>query len=121
MMERMLMELEERKGQTIIIKEYLTANRGNYDRHFTTFSSFRIQLERAGMRFSGARLWIEGVDERQETVFDEATGFKLTKPSAYYEISGYDLRDILLSRNAIVLIEDLSGKWVRKTEILFQV
>lgn len=117
--EQLINNLEQLKGQTITIKEYLTSDESTYDRHFTSFSYFNLSVEQIGMRFSGARVWIEGFDENQGVMSDKTTGIKIVKPSAYYEISGLNLREVLFSNHTIILIEVLSDKWVRKTEIDF--
>ena len=119
--ERLYNELEQLKGQNIIIKEYLTTNKQTYDRHVTSISHFSLQVENCGLRFSGARFWIEGFDENRGMVSDERTGIKIIKPSAYYEISSYNLVEVVFDRNKITLIENLSEKWTRKTEIIYTV
>ncbi len=117
-LENTVNKLEQLKGETITIKEYLTTDRSSYDRHFTSSCQFCLQVEHCGLRFSGARLMIEGFDENRGIVFDEDTGIKIVKPSAYYEVSIDNLNDIRFDNDKITLIERLSEKWTRKTEII---
>jgi len=119
-LERLRSTLEQLKGETIAIYEYLTSNEERaYDRHCTSTSHFMLQVESVGWRISGGRLWIEGVDSNEGKLVHPTMGLKIVNPSAYYEIDCGSLRDIFFGENEITTIEALSDRWIRKTEIRF--
>ena len=99
-LEKLQAIFENLKGEIISVKEYLTTNEATYDRHFTSFSHFEFKVENSCLRFSGARFRIDGGEK------------------AYYEIAADHLRDIFFDKNKVTLIENLSDKWIRKTEIV---
>ncbi len=58
------------KGKIIRISEYISTNKDNYNRHFTTFAEMTFELERFGVRFSGARALFHGQSQFYEISAD---------------------------------------------------
>ena len=90
------------KGQTIEIKETISLNKDNYDRHFSSFSEFSFVLTNVGIRFSGAKIFFMGDQFQYELHFDVLKEFCEISPTEYS------------------LLEVLSENVYRKTIITFK-
>lgn len=80
---------EKYVGRKIIINEMLCTNWGNTDRHFTSCSDFLTTIKSISVRFSGARLRIEGDKVNYEIGIDSIYKIIQSKQSVYiYEYVG---------------------------------
>lgn len=90
-------------GWNVEIKEYISTSQDNFDRHFTSFSSFSFELEDLRSRFSGNKMMISG------------------------KISHYEIHNDLLIKlenskeeNVYIFLEKLSEKIYRKSILKFK-
>ena len=90
-------------GKTITIKEYLSINKDNFDRHFTTVTHFGFLLEQIAARMSGNKIMIHG----------KATGYEI-HADAIIQFAD-------LAEDEYMILERLSDTVYRKTVLLFSV
>ncbi|UZR95251.1 hypothetical protein [Chondrinema litorale] len=67
---KFLQTCDNYRGRKIIIKEFITTNKDNYNRHFTTFSELEFTLQSCGARISGGRAMFLGDKLSYEIAID---------------------------------------------------
>ncbi len=101
-MEELITYYNNYKGENLRIKESISSNKRNFDRHFTTFNNFTLTLESVEWRFSGARIMFFGINNTQ------------------YEISMDTIEEIVKDDNKYIVYEKLSEQFTRKSELIIE-
>lgn len=87
-------------GKKLTLKEYISTNKDNFDRHFTTYSNFSFILINFGIRISGGKMMFGG------EFFN-------------YEISSYHLIEFEEKEETYIFMEKLSENIYRRSELKF--
>jgi hypothetical protein len=88
-------------GKRILIRESISINKDNFDRHFTSFSNFEFVIKNTGIRLSGAKIYFMGTDSNYEVHFDLISEF------------------LEIANNEYQLIEILSENVYRESNLKF--
>ncbi|MGL4597709.1 MAG: hypothetical protein ACRCYO_09280 [Bacteroidia bacterium] len=67
---RFLESFHTNTGKTLYFREAISTNEGNFDRHFTSFSSTAFKLVNVATRYSGARIMFDGEKLNYEISLD---------------------------------------------------
>jgi len=93
------------KGNQITIQEYISTNKNNFDRHFTTSSKLVFEMTNFGVRMSGARAMFMGEKQSYEIGVDRIIHFEQLKENEYELIEKYSET---AHRKSILLFEILN-------------
>ncbi len=77
------------KGKRIQVKEHISTNKDNYDRHFASFSKMEFQLIDFGIRISGARAMFIGETQSYEIGADMLIKFEQQENDMYELVEKY--------------------------------
>lgn len=77
------------KGNQITIREYISTNKDNFDRHFTTSSNLTFEMTNFGVRMSGARAMFMGEIQSYEIGADRIVHFEQLNENEYDIIEKY--------------------------------
>ncbi len=77
------------KGMNLIVNEYISTNKDNFDRHFTSCSKLAFKMIDFGVRFSGARAKFRGENQYYEIGGDLITEFKELENDEYEILEKY--------------------------------
>lgn len=76
-------------GKKILIKEFISTNRDDFDRHFTTSSSLEFELKNFAVRTSGGRAMFLGEKQSYEIGSDLVIGFEKADNQTYAFLEKY--------------------------------
>lgn len=80
---------KQQVGKKILIHSFLTTVKGNYNRHFTSFSTLEFLLIHFCVRFSGARAMYSGEICHYEVAIDHIVELKKTETDKYEIVEKY--------------------------------
>ncbi len=80
---------ESLKGKRIYVKEYISTNKCNFDRHFSTYSEMEFELRDFGVRISGGRAMFIGENQSYEIGSDLLIKFENQGDNKYELVEQY--------------------------------
>src|SRR5688572_11542622 len=76
-------------GRRAIISESISTNKTNFDRHFSTFGHYQINLERVSWRISGGRMIFSQTDLYYEVSIDNLVEFQENEGDSFEFLEKY--------------------------------
>lgn len=76
-------------GMKVHINGYLSRNKDNFDRHFTTFTTLEFEVKHIGVRISGGRASFDGDIQSYEIWVDSIVQLENPQPNEYHFLEKY--------------------------------